>query len=196
VEADNFARDDEKKDLDMFDEDMAEGKVKDGELDEDLDRRYLGNVEEALDRRAELLQPDGATWDIEHATNDRLVYVPKDTVMDFMKQVEMESNRRIDRYKGYAAGLKHKFAEFERQSEEYYGALLEKFKGRATKEIERKQKYLSELELQRQGHIDKINDIRRKLIERKVKDAKGIMSDDDMESDPEEPELSVHDTKG
>jgi hypothetical protein len=51
VEADNFARDDEKKDLDMFDEDMAEGKVKDGELDEDLDRRYLGNVEEALDRR-------------------------------------------------------------------------------------------------------------------------------------------------
>jgi hypothetical protein len=25
-----------------------------------------------------------------------------------------------------------------------------------------------------------------------VKDAKGIMSDDDMESDPEEPELSVH----
>jgi len=28
-----------------------------------------------------------------------------------------------------------------------------------------------------------------------VKDAKGIMSDDEMESDPEEPELSVHSVK-
>jgi hypothetical protein len=58
----------------------------------------------------------------------------------------MESNRRIDRYKGYASGLKHKFAEFERQSEEYYGLLLEKFKNRATKEVTRKEKELADLE--------------------------------------------------
>jgi hypothetical protein len=58
---------------------------------------------------------------MEDATNDRLVYVPKDTVLEFMKQIEGESNRRIERYKQYARGMKHKFTEFERQSEDYYG---------------------------------------------------------------------------
>jgi hypothetical protein len=43
-----------------------------------------------------------------------MVYVPKDTVVDFMKTIEAESNRRIDRYKIYAQGMKHKFGEFER----------------------------------------------------------------------------------
>jgi hypothetical protein len=68
-----------------------------------------------------------------------MVYVPKDTVVDFMKTVEAESNRRIDRYKIYAQGMKHKFGEFERQSEDYYSSLLEKFKIRASNEIARKE---------------------------------------------------------
>ena len=108
----------------------------------------------------------------------------------------MESNRRIDRYKGYASGLKHKFAEFERQSEEYYGSLLEKFKTRATREFQKKEQELAALEVARTGHLDKIGKIKNKLIERQVRGAKEIMSDDDMDSDPEEAELEEADTHG
>jgi len=82
----------------------AEDMNGEGDKDEPVepDHRYLGNVEEAKDHRAELHKPLEPTWSIDNAKNDRMVYVPKDTVMEFMKTVELESNRRIDRYKIYA----------------------------------------------------------------------------------------------
>ena len=101
-------------------------------------------------------------------------------------QVEAESNRRVERYKQYARGMKHKFAEFERQSEDYYGGLLEKFKVRATNEIQRKERELKELETAKREYEERIFNVKGKLIERKVKGIKEILSDDEMESDDDD----------
>lgn len=81
----------------------GEGDNKD-QAEEEPDHRYLGNVEEAIDSRvrittailfelilnvnqAELRRPDKPEWSIDNAKNDRMVYVPKDTVVEFMKTV-------------------------------------------------------------------------------------------------------------
>ena len=53
-----------------------------------------------------------------------MVYIPKDAVTEFMKKVnksniaqilqtELESNKRIARYRDYAQGMKNKFQEYE-----------------------------------------------------------------------------------
>lgn len=60
-----------------------------------------------------------------------MVYVPKDAVVDFMKRIEHESNKRINRYRDYATGLKAQFGSYEAESEKYYSELLDKFKKQA-----------------------------------------------------------------
>lgn len=43
-------------------------------------------------------------------------------------KIETDANERVERYKNYAATLKLKFEEYEKESEQYYADLLEKFK--------------------------------------------------------------------
>ena len=57
-----------------------------------------------------------------------MAYVPKSAVMDFMKKIEHESNKRINGYRDYAKNLKTQFEEYETESERYYSDLLDRFK--------------------------------------------------------------------
>jgi len=52
-------------------------------------------------------------WTIDKASNQRMVYVPKNTVVDFMKKIEIESNKRIEKYQQYASQMKVKFSDYE-----------------------------------------------------------------------------------
>lgn len=42
--------------------------------------------------------------------------------------MEVEANKRINRYKQYASNMKVQFEEYEKQSEKYYSEMLERFK--------------------------------------------------------------------
>jgi thymidylate kinase len=63
--------------------------------------------------------------------NQRMLYVPKTQVMQFMDLVERESLKRINKYRDYAQAMKSKFDDYEEQSEKYYQSLLDKFKAQA-----------------------------------------------------------------
>lgn len=91
-------------------------------------KRNLDEVDEVYDRDAEIYNLEQADWSIDKASDQRMVYVPKDTVIEFMKKIEDESNQRIKKYADYAGRMKLKFADYEVQSEEYYRSMLERFK--------------------------------------------------------------------
>lgn len=93
--------------------------------------------------------------------------------------------------------MKHKFGEFERQSEDYYSSLLEKFKIRASNEIQRKEHQLLMLENEKKGHMERLAIIRERLIERRpaLRGVKEILSDDELSDDPEE-EVPYQETYG
>ena len=57
-----------------------------------------------------------------------MLYVPKGSVAYFMKQVDKESTKRINKYRDYATAMKVKFDEYEQQSEVYYAEMLDRFK--------------------------------------------------------------------
>jgi len=81
--------------------------------DEMNQRRELGEVDEVYDRDAETYNLTKSEWHIDKASDQRMVYVPKDTVVDFMKKIEVESNQRIKKYADYAARMKLKFTDYE-----------------------------------------------------------------------------------
>ena len=68
--------------------------------------------------------------------------------------------------------------------------LLEKFKLRATTEIQKKDKLVKKAGEEKEKYQEKLFNVRGKLVDRKVKDIKNILSDSEMESDAEtEPEI-------
>ena len=50
-------------------------------------KRALDEVDEVYDRDAEVFQLPQVDWSIDKASDQRMVYVPKDTVVEFMKKV-------------------------------------------------------------------------------------------------------------
>lgn len=106
-----------------------------------------------------------------------------------MFQIELESNKRIARYRDYAQGMKNKFQEYEIQSERYYADMLEKFKAQAREVVQKKHKELEIATKQRDEHAEKIMRIKERI---RSKATKRLLSDEeDQESEEETPILKV-----
>ena len=81
--------------------------------------------------------------------------------------------------------MKLKFADYENQSEQYYSELLERFKERARKVVAQKQKELDALAKIKQDQEARVERLRERTKERKIKN---FWSDESEESE-EEPAL-------
>lgn len=131
--------------------------IEESKREEEANRkRNLDEVDEVYDRDAETYNLDRTDWCIDKASDQRMVYVPKDTVIDFMKKIENESNARIKKYSDYAARMKLKFADYEEQSEKYYADMLAKFKEQAKKVVTKKQKELDQLTREKNDHEERL----------------------------------------
>jgi len=115
-----------------------------------------------------------------------MVYVPKATVVEFMKKVEDESNKRIKKYADYAREMKDKFTDYEAQSEKYYSEMLEKFKTQARTVVTKKQKELDELKANKKEHEERIVRLKERIEEKKIKN---FWSDEEEESEDEPVEI-------
>lgn len=77
--------------------------------------------------------------------------------------------------------MKHKFKDYESQSEKYYADVLEKFKKQAKNEIKYRQQEIERLQKQRDDHESKIARLKDRIRGRRLK---GLLSDEeDDESD-------------
>ena len=56
-------------------------------FDQGEKRRNLEEVDEVQDRHGELFEMEKQTWSIDKASDQRMVFVPKATVVEFMKKV-------------------------------------------------------------------------------------------------------------
>lgn len=122
-----------------------------------------------------------------------MVYVPKDTVVEFMKkvsiwclikvQIEKQSNERIAKYQKYAQDMKLKFADYEIQSEKYYQEMLTNFKKHAKEQMLKKQKTIDVINGQIKQHQEKIERITERIHEKKLKGMLSDESDEDEEPD-------------
>lgn len=115
----------------------------------------------------------------EKMADQRQVYVPKDTVVEYMRQVEIETNKRIKKYQNYAQMLKNKFKDYEGQSEKYYADVLEKFKKQAKYEIKYRQNDIDRLTKEKDEHEYKIARLMERIRARRLK---GLLSDDEDEA--------------
>ena len=52
-------------------------------------KRNLEEVDEVQDRHGEIFEMEKQTWSIDKASDQRMVYVPKATVVEFMKKVRI-----------------------------------------------------------------------------------------------------------
>ena len=50
-------------------------------------KRNLEEIDEVKDRHGAIFEMEKQTWSIDKASDQRMVYVPKETVIEFMKKV-------------------------------------------------------------------------------------------------------------
>lgn len=65
-----------------------------------------------IDKNAQHWAFEKHDWAINNPAS-RMLYVPKGSVAYFMKLVDKESDKRINKYRDYATSMKVKFEEYE-----------------------------------------------------------------------------------
>ena len=134
-------------------------------------------IEEVIDKNAKHWQFEKHDWAINNPAS-RMLYVPKVSVAHFMKQVENESNKRINKYRDYATAMKVKFDEYEQQSEVYYAEMLDRFKQQARDAVMKKQAEIDKVKAQIGESTDKADRMKQRIVQ---KSYKGVMSDEEEE---------------
>lgn len=144
-------------------------------------KRNIDDVDEANEGEADIFRQHKPDMILDDSDN-KMVYVPKQTVIEYMKKVETESNERIKKYRDYAKEMKQKFGDYEDQSEKYYSEMLEKFKAQARNAVNKKQRELNALLKLKEEHEAEMDKIRGKIKERKIR----AFFSDEEESEEEE----------